>query len=53
MFSVTDESSLLSRSFDFLDINESDEARILWINEEFSDRINSWTGSDDLYDDTD
>ena len=32
---------------------KSDEAQILWINAEFSDRINSMTGSADLYDDTD
>ena len=50
---LSGESILFSRSFSLLDINESDEAWILWINEEFSDRINSRTGSADLYDDTD
>ena len=49
---LSDDSSLLSRSFSLVDNNESDEAWILWINEEFSDRINSRTGSADLYDDT-
>ena len=39
----------MSRSFSLLDINESDEAQILWINE----GISSWTGSADLYDNRD
>ena len=50
---LSDESSLLSSSFSLLDNNELDETWILWINAEFSDRINSMTGSADLYDDTD
>ena len=50
---LSDESSLLSNSFSLLDNNESDEAQILWINAEFSDRINSRMGSADLHDDTD
>ena len=46
---LSDESSLLNSSFSLLDNNGSDEAWILWIDAEFSDRINSA----DIYDDTD
>ena len=46
-------SQAIEQFVSLLDSNESYEAWILWINAEFSDRINSMTGSANLYDDTD